>query len=177
MSDLTALSGFCPDSFAPGHAKRASGPLGEEAAWQAVCARDRGADGRLIFAVKSTGIYCRPSCPARRPARRHTEFFTSPEQASAAGYRACLRCHPDDAPREAVAIARAIALMQDAATRLPLADLAAACGYSAAHFQRLFRRATGLSPAAYGRALRLDRAEQALGQGASVTEAIYAAGY
>lgn len=148
-----------------------------DALWRAVLERDRGCDGAFVFAVLSTRIYCRPSCPARRPARDKVRFFADGVAAQAAGFRACKRCHPDEPVREELAVSRAIALLQGAEGRITLADLAARVGYSPAHFQRLFTQATGLSPAAYARALRIERVGDTLGSAASVTEALYEAGY
>ena len=151
----------------------------EEACWRAVLARDRGADGGFVFGVLSTGIYCRPSCPARRPSRANVRFFANGAAARGAGLRACLRCAPDGLAREETAIARALAAIRAADQPVPLAVLAQASGYSAAHFQRLFTRRIGLSPAAYGRALRLERAREALSDPDTqrVTDVVYAAGY
>ena len=149
-----------------------------EASWAAVMRRDRGYDGRFVTGVLSTGIYCRPSCPARHPRRENVRFFADGAAARAAGLRPCLRCRPDDLARDEAAVLAAIDEIRSADQSAPsLADLAALTGYSAAHFQRLFTRATGLSPAAFARALREDRARAALGEEASVTAAIYAAGY
>ena len=149
----------------------------DEAAWAAFERRDRGWDGRVIGAVKTTGIYCKPSCPARRPKREHVEFFTEAALARAAGYRPCLRCRPDDVGRDRAAIARAVRLIDSAEEPLALAELAAAVGYAAHHFQRIFTRDIGLSPAAYARAVRARRAEQGLKDNERVTDAIYDAGY
>lgn len=149
-------------------------------AWRAVLARDRRADGRFVFGVASTGIYCRPSCPARRPARENVRFFADGAAARAAGLRACRRCRPDEVMRDEAAVIAAIAAIKNAAGsgRPPtLAELAAPSGYSPAHFQRVFARLTGLSPAAYARALRQQRVAEALSEGTGVTEALYAAGY
>jgi len=150
-------------------------------AWQAVLARDRAFDGRFVTGVLSTGIYCRPSCAARHPARRHVRFFPSGEQARAAGLRPCRRCRPDEVARDEQAVARAARELERRAGEggpVPtLAELAARTGYSPAHFQRLFTRHAGLSPAAYARALRAARAAEALGEGGRVTDAIYEAGY
>jgi len=151
--------------------------LSEDQAWAAFEARDRDFDGRFVVAVATTRIYCRPSCPARRPKRDHVRFFADPAEARGAGFRACLRCRPDEAARDQVAVARAIKLLGDADRTLGLEELAGAVGYAPHHFQRLFTRRVGLSPAAYARALRADRAEQALVGSATVTEAIYEAGY
>ncbi|MGI4730739.1 MAG: bifunctional DNA-binding transcriptional regulator/O6-methylguanine-DNA methyltransferase Ada [Janthinobacterium lividum] len=150
--------------------------LDPDAAWAAFVARDRAADGAFVAAVATTGIYCRPSCPARRPARAHVAFYADGAAARAAGYRACLRCRPDEAARDGQAVARAAALLAQGAPA-DLASLAAAVGYAPHHFHRLFRRATGVTPAAYARALRTARADVALADGPSVTDAVYAAGY
>jgi AraC family transcriptional regulator of adaptative response/methylated-DNA-[protein]-cysteine methyltransferase len=149
----------------------------EDAAWAAFVARDRAADGRFVVAVRSTGIYCRPSCPARRPLRANVRFLRDAAAATAAGYRACRRCRPDGVARDSQAVARATALLEAADAPLALDTLAAAVGYAPHHFHRLFRRATGITPAAYARAVRQRRAADALGAGGGVTAAIYDAGY
>lgn len=146
-------------------------------AFAAFDARDRSFDGRFVGAVKTTGIYCKPSCPARRPLRENVEFFADAESARVAGYRACKRCLPDDVGRDAEGVARAIALIAAQEEGLSLEVLAAEAGYAPHHFHRIFKRATGLTPAAYVRAARAKRAQVALSEGGSVTEAIYAAGY
>jgi AraC family transcriptional regulator of adaptative response/methylated-DNA-[protein]-cysteine methyltransferase len=148
-----------------------------DAAWQAVLARDRAADGRFVTGVLTTGIYCRPSCAARHPRRENVRFFADGTAARRAGLRACMRCRPDEIAADEAGIARAIALI-DTAEELPaLEALAEAAGYSPFHFHRIFRRATGVTPAAYARAARAKRAERALKEADSVTEAIYDAGY
>ncbi len=154
-----------------------AGAPDEDAAWAAVLRRDRAMDGRFVTGVLSTGIYCRPSCAARHPRRENVRFFADGAAARAAGLRPCLRCRPDAVARDALAVQQAVAAMQAAGGPVPLADLAAAAGYSPAHFQRLFTRATGLSPAAYGRALRGERAREALTEAGGVAEAIYRAGF
>ena len=151
-------------------------PLSDDAAWAAVMRRDRAFDGRFVTGVLSTGIYCRPSCAARHPARSNVLFFADGAGARAAGLRACKRCLPDDVARDEAAVRQAIAAIRAGDVRT-LDDLAALTGYSATHFQRVFKRAIGLSPAAYGRALRTERARKALPGAGSVTEAIYDAGY
>jgi AraC family transcriptional regulator of adaptative response/methylated-DNA-[protein]-cysteine methyltransferase len=151
--------------------------ISETAAWAAFERRDRSWDGRVIGAVKTTGIYCKPSCPAKRPKREHVEFFAAAEDARRAGYRPCLRCKPDEVGRDRDAVARAVRLIEEAEESPSLASLAAAVGYAPHHFQRIFTRDVGVSPAAYARALRAKRAEDALKENGSVTEAIYEAGY
>ena len=144
---------------------------------KAFARRDEAQDGRFVVAVTSTGIYCRPSCPARRPQPEHCAFFDTGEAAQAAGFRPCKRCRPDEAARDEAAVAQALALLDGADRALPLAQLAGAVGYSPSHFQRLFTRRVGLSPAAYARALRAGRAGKALHESGTVSDAIYAAGF
>lgn len=138
--------------------------------------RDRSLDGRFVGAVLTTGIYCKPSCPARRPRRENVVFYPDGQAARAAGFRACRRCLPDEVGRDRIAVERAVALLQEEnAPRLE--ELAALVGYAPHHFQRLFKRETGLSPARYAREQRAERARRALEATGNVTEAIYAAGY
>ncbi|WP_296677707.1 bifunctional transcriptional activator/DNA repair enzyme AdaA [Novosphingobium sp.] len=151
--------------------------LDADECWNAAIARDRRFDGRFVSGVLSTGIYCRPSCPARHPKRENVRFFVDGAAARAEGLRPCLRCSPDDVSRDERAVLSAIAAIKAAEQPLALAALAAETGYSPAHFQRVFARATGLSPSAYGRALMAERAAAALSGGGTVTNAIYAAGY
>ncbi len=146
-------------------------------AWAAFEARDRSWDGRVIVAVRTTGIYCKSSCPARRPKRENVELFPDIQAAQAAGYRPCLRCKPDDAARDQLAVAKAVAIIEAADTVPPLEALAGEVGYAPHHFHRLFKRATGVTPAAYARAIRARRMGAALDKEASVTDAIYEAGY
>lgn len=154
-----------------------SAPLSDEAAWTAVLARDRTMDGRFVTGVFSTGIYCRPSCAARHPRRENVRFFATGAEARAAGLRACKRCLPDDVNREEIALEKAYALLGAAEEAPSLEALAAATGYSPHHFHRLFKRATGVTPAAYYRSLRARRAETALSGTGRITDAIYDAGY
>jgi AraC family transcriptional regulator of adaptative response/methylated-DNA-[protein]-cysteine methyltransferase len=139
--------------------------------------RDRAWDGRVIGAVKTTGIYCKPSCPARRPKREHVEFFAAADEARAAGYRACLRCKPDEVGRDREAVAEAVKLIERAEEAPTLSDLADAVGYAPHHFQRIFKRDLGVSPAEYARGLRNQRTEAALKANGRVTDAVYEAGY
>lgn len=158
-------------------APHAPSSLDEDACWNSVRARDRSQDGRFVTGVMSTGIYCRPSCPARHPRRANVRFFADPAAARAAGLRACRRCSPDDARRDERAVLAAIAAIKSAGRPPALAVLAAQSGYSPTHFQRIFTRRTGLSPAAYARALMTERAATALSGERRVTDAIYAAGF
>lgn len=151
--------------------------IDDQTAWQAFERRDRSYDDAFVVAVSTTRIYCRPSCPARRPRREHVRFFDAGRLAEAEGYRACLRCRPDAVARDRAAIDEALRLI--AATEEPplLGEIAAAVGYAPHHFHRLFKRETGTTPAAYARGLRARRAERALKESESVTDAIYEAGY
>ena len=149
----------------------------DDIAWAAVMRRDRLFDGRFVTGVLSTGIYCRPSCAARHPARGNVRFFVDGAAARKAGLRPCKRCRPDDVGRDEAAVLAAIDEIRQAEDAPSLALLARLTGYSPTHFQRVFKRAIGLSPAAYARALREERARDALSSGESVTGAIYGAGY
>lgn len=151
--------------------------LDSDAAWAAFDARDRAHDGRFVGAVLTTGIYCKPSCPARHPRRENMRFYPDAAAARAAGFRACLRCKPDEVGRDRIAVARAVALIESSEGGIALDALAGAVGYAPHHFHRLFKRATGVTPAAYARGLRARRAATALIEEDSVTDAIYQAGY
>jgi AraC family transcriptional regulator of adaptative response/methylated-DNA-[protein]-cysteine methyltransferase len=152
--------------------------LDPDACWDAFVRRDRTQDGRFVGAVLTTGIYCKPSCPARRPRRENIVFLPDGGAARAAGFRACLRCRPDAVGRDRLAVDKALALIAAAEEVPELAQIAAAVGYAPHHFHRLFKRATGVTPAGYARKLRADRLETALdAAGANVTQAIYDAGY
>jgi Adenosine deaminase len=149
----------------------------EDECWAAMRRRDKAYDGRFIVGVLTTGIYCRPSCGARQPLRANVRFFADGASARGAGLRPCKRCLPDDVGRDEAAVLAAIEAIKDSEEPLALADLAQRTGYSATHFQRVFTRQTGLSPAAYARALREERARAALSDTARVTDAIYDAGF
>ncbi len=149
----------------------------DDSAWAAVLERDRTMDGRFVTGVMTTGIYCRPSCAARHPKRTNVRFFADGAEARAAGLRPCLRCLPDDVSREAQALERAFVFLAEAPEAPALDALATVAGYSPHHFHRLFKRATGVTPAAYYRGLRARRAEEALAGSGRITDAIYDAGY
>lgn len=150
----------------------------EEGRWAAVADRDRGADGAFVFGVVTTGIYCRPGCASRTPRREHVRFFTGPDEAERAGLRPCKRCAPRGGPSpQDEAVARACALIEQAEAPPTLGQLADAAGMSPFHFHRVFKAATGLTPAAYARARRDARLRDGLQRADSVTAAIYDAGY
>lgn len=146
--------------------------------WQATLARDSRADGSFVLAVRSTQIYCRPSCPARRPLRRNVTFFRTREEAEKQGYRPCLRCRPNE-------IAGPIALVQRAASQLAesseegvrLGVLARNLGTTQATLRRAFLQVTGLKPRELAEALRVKRFKAMLRSGKSITDALYETGY
>jgi AraC family transcriptional regulator of adaptative response/methylated-DNA-[protein]-cysteine methyltransferase len=152
----------------------------ERARWRAVASRDARADGAFVFAVRTTGVYCRPSCSARAARRENVRFFDTCDDAERAGFRACRRCTPARAA-QASPLAAAIvhACRRIAASERPpaLEALARESGYSAAHFHRAFRRVTGMTPRAYANAQRLARLRGELTAGESVSRAIAGAGY
>jgi AraC family transcriptional regulator of adaptative response/methylated-DNA-[protein]-cysteine methyltransferase len=145
----------------------------------AVMARDRNADGSFVYAVTSTRIFCRPSCASRRPRREHIAFFPSPQSAQAAGYRACMRCQPNAVRSEAVEISQRICRYIDAQDDdVPgLAQLSAHFGLSPHHLARTFKTSIGMTPKAYADLRRVERLKLGLQDGASVTSALYSAGY
>ncbi len=152
-------------------------------AWQQVLRRDASADGEFVYAVRSTGIYCRPSCPSRRPQRRNVQFFPTPAMAEAAGFRPCLRCEPlRTTPRpdpQAEAIARAAGFLADhAGERTTLEDISAAAGLGKFALQRGFKRVLGVTPAEFARQQRKERFRSRVRKpSTSVTEAVYEAGF
>lgn len=154
----------------------AQADIDPEMAWAAVLRRDRSYDGKFVAGVLSTGIYCRPSCAARHPARANVRFFAGGAAAREAGLRACKRCLPDDVARDEEAVALALEILNGEAPPR-LAELAKRVGYTPSHFQRLFKRHVGITPAAYARGGRLQRATEALESNDRVTDAIYDAGY
>lgn len=151
----------------------------DAAAWRAVEDRDARYDGRFVYAVRSTGVYCRPSCPSRRPARGNVRFFGTPDAAEAAGYRECRRCTPRaTATRATRVIHAAVAYLDAHAPRVvSLGELAAHVGVSAAHLQRAFTRAVGVSPRAYQDARRVRALKARLRAGDTVSRATYEAGF
>ncbi|HKT61060.1 MAG TPA: Ada metal-binding domain-containing protein, partial [Gemmatimonadales bacterium] len=147
--------------------------------WTAVLGRDASADGRFVYAVASTRIYCRPSCPSRRPNRRQVSFFPTPDAAEAKGYRACRRCHPRDIETDAVRRVREAQRYLDRHLdeTVTLDRLGRAVGLSPYHLQRTFKALTGMSPRSYAGARRMERMKQGLRNGDTVSRATYDAGY
>lgn len=154
--------------------------LDPDRCWQAVCARDAARDNQFVFAVRSTGIYCRPSCPARRPRRDNVSFHADAQSAEAAGFRPCRRCSPQGAsPAEQLdqLVAAACRLLVEPDKTPTLEQLAARIGLSASHLARAFKARTGLTPKAWASAQRRAQLEAGLPQAESVLQAALAAGY
>jgi AraC family transcriptional regulator of adaptative response/methylated-DNA-[protein]-cysteine methyltransferase len=152
----------------------------DAARWDAVRARDAGADGQFVYSVRTTGVYCRPSCPSRPARPENVAFHDSVEAAEAAGFRACLRCQPKAPPlaeRHAQAVARACRLIETADEEPDLDSLAREAGMSRFHFHRVFKAHTGITPKAYFAARRAERVKRELASAASVTDAMYDAGF
>ena len=155
-------------------------PARDEERWQAVQRRDSAFDGKFLFAVRTTGVYCRPSCASRPAKRENVSFFATGAQAEKAGYRACKRCRPDklDAPDPQIeAVKRACERIESAEEAPKLAELAARAGLSPYHFHRVFKTITGVTPKAYAAEKRARRAASKLRTAGTVTEAIYDAGF
>ncbi|HEV2575818.1 MAG TPA: bifunctional DNA-binding transcriptional regulator/O6-methylguanine-DNA methyltransferase Ada [Acidobacteriaceae bacterium] len=157
--------------------------MDNEVAWQQVLAREASAEGSFVYAVQSTGIYCRPGCPSRHPARQNVRFFHTCEQAEAAGFRACLRCEPTHlggrTEPHSHAITRAAQMLREAADEpISLDSVAQAVGLSRFALLRGFQRVLGVTPTEFARAQRRERFRQKVREpAASVTEALYAAGF
>jgi AraC family transcriptional regulator of adaptative response/methylated-DNA-[protein]-cysteine methyltransferase len=148
----------------------------------AIASRDPRMDSAFVYGVRSTGIYCRPSCPSRRPRPKQIEFFAIPEAAERAGFRACLRCRPQNAPRSAQSelvrrVCREIDEGADTDRPADLRRLAAAAGLSPQHLQRTFRQTMGITPRQYADAIRVARLKSNLRKGTDVTTALYETGY
>jgi AraC family transcriptional regulator of adaptative response/methylated-DNA-[protein]-cysteine methyltransferase len=160
---------------------RAGVASGQDRQWRAVVARDSGADGEFFYAVRSTGVYCRPSCASRRANPRNVTFFPTSEAAERAGFRPCKRCRPDEAgrrERQAATIAGICRAIEAAEEPPTLAELARKAEMSAWHFHRVFKAVTGVTPKAYASAHRAARVRRELARpGSSVTAAIYDAGF
>ncbi len=162
------------------HGHSQTSRLSPSAAWRAVLAHDARSDGAFVYAVQSTGIYCRPSCPSRRPRRRLTVFFPGPDAAERAGFRACRRCHPRGRSADPFAprieqLCRFIEAHLD--EKITLAELSARAGLSRFRLLRAFQRITGITPRQYAAACRLRAVKSGLRKESNVTFALYDAGY
>jgi methylphosphotriester-DNA--protein-cysteine methyltransferase len=152
----------------------------DESRWQAVQSREAAADGRFVYAVATTGVYCRPTCSSRPARRENVSFYRAPADAEAAGFRACKRCRPDGRPPTEMrmeAVARACRLIEEAEEPPSLEDLARTAGVSRFHFHRVFKEIVGVTPRAYAAARRRALVQKELREAPSVTAAIYGAGY
>jgi AraC family transcriptional regulator of adaptative response/methylated-DNA-[protein]-cysteine methyltransferase len=152
----------------------------DEERWAAVQQRMREADGIFYYSVRTTGVYCQPSCPSRGARRANVAFHATRADAESAGFRPCLRCRPDQPPlaeRQAAAVAQACRLIEAAEDEPDLASLAEACGMSRFHFHRVFKAHTGITPKTYAAARRAERLKQGLTRAATATEAAYDAGF
>jgi len=153
---------------------------GDADRWQAVVHRDPAADGAFWYSVRTTGVYCRPSCASRPARRENVAFHATQQDAQRAGFRPCKRCKPDQpalGERNAAAVAKACRLIENAEEPPALAELAAEAGLSRHHFHRIFKSVTGVTPKAYASAHRADRVRSELARAGSVTAAIYDAGF
>jgi AraC family transcriptional regulator of adaptative response/methylated-DNA-[protein]-cysteine methyltransferase len=160
---------------------QAPAPLqAEQDRWEAVCRRDPAADGAFYYAVRTTGVYCRPSCAARLPKRENVAFYTACAEAERAGFRPCRRCRPDEPSlheRHATAVREACRRIEEAEEAPSLHTLARAAGMSPYHFHRVFKATCGVTPKRYAEACRARRLRGELAQRDTVTEAIYGAGF
>src|SRR3977135_1712064 len=146
--------------------------------WQATLARDSRADGSFVLAVRSTHIYCRPSCPARRPLRRNVTFFRTREEAEKQGFRPCLRCRPNEIPGPVALVQRAASYLAGSAEEsVRLGPLAGTLGTTQATLRRAFLQVTGLKPRELAEALRIKRFKAMLRAGKSIADALYETGY
>jgi AraC family transcriptional regulator of adaptative response/methylated-DNA-[protein]-cysteine methyltransferase len=151
-----------------------------EQCWAALANRDAGADGVFVYAVRTTGVYCRPGCASRLPRRENVAFYDTAAAAEAAGFRPCKRCRPSEASageRHVAAIGRACALIRAQDALPSLAELADAACLSRFHFHRVFKEITGTTPREWGKAHRLDRFAERLDSGENIADAVYGAGF
>jgi AraC family transcriptional regulator, regulatory protein of adaptative response / methylated-DNA-[protein]-cysteine methyltransferase len=164
----------------PGKASGGVTKMTDEEKWRAVMTKDPKADGKFYYSVKTTGVYCLPSCPARSALRRNIAFHDTPEDAEKAGFRPCKRCWPKGPSKTAVhesAVARACRLIETADKEPTLDELAKQARISSYYFHRVFKALTGVTPKEYAMAHRTQRMRHELRKSNSVTEAIYDAGF
>lgn len=156
-------------------------PDSQDKFWKAVLSKDRRLDGQFVFAVSSTGIYCRPSCPSRRPRRENVSFFATVAAAESAGFRACRRCHPGDARTTdpQVEMVQQVCRLIEDSEGLPvtLHSLSKQVGVSSFHLQRTFKSIMGMSPSEYAETRRVNHFKQSVQAGEKITDAIYDAGF
>ena len=186
-SSCTSLSGILAEKIedqmriAQPKSKKTNGsPTGDEESWKAVIARDPNYDGEFVFAVATTGVYCRPSCAARRPRRENVTFFSRPDQAERAGFRECLRCRPrsfSGNPQSDVAKEICRYIEQHLDESITLERLGKAFRLSPFHLQRRFKAAIGITPREYADSCRMRQLKRNLQSGDNVTRAMYDAGY
>jgi AraC family transcriptional regulator of adaptative response/methylated-DNA-[protein]-cysteine methyltransferase len=159
---------------------RAAGAIEQDPRWAALAARSATADGTFFYSVRTTGVYCRPSCGARLPRPENVRFHATREEAERAGFRPCKRCRPDrpSLAEQHAATVTEICRLIETSSRVPALDaLAARAGMSPFHFHRVFKAVTGLTPRAYAAAYRGERVRRELGKAPTVTAAIYDSGY
>lgn len=153
-------------------------PTLDDRRWRSVLTRDRTSDGRFVYGVRSTGVYCRVSCPSRRPLRRHVRFFATPDSAERAGFRPCRRCRPDGSDPQVARIRKACAAIAARhGTPVTLGTLASHVGLSPYHLQRTFKRIVGVSPREYAEALRNQAVKAHLRSGRAIADATFEAGF
>lgn len=162
------------------HGQREDLPWSDDEAWEAVSTRDRSYDGRLFYGVRSTGIYCRPSCPSRLPARKNASYFASADEAEHHGFRSCKRCHPrsEGGTVAEFCIRKAVRFLDDHPDKtITLAALSKHVGMSPHHLQRTFKKFVGVSPREYQKAHRVRSLKEGLQKNGTVTKAIFDAGF
>src|SRR5262245_48128254 len=161
--------------------KHPVGFLSDDARWEAVRRRAPAADGAFYYSVRTTGVYCRPSCPARLARRENVQFHLTPADAERAGFRACMRCRPGEPSggggEQAAAVVKVCRLIEETEGALDLKSLAGAVQMSPSHFHRVFKSLTGLTPKAYATARSSQRVREELSRSDTVTSAIYKAGF
>ena len=154
------------------------GSIDDTEKWRAVLARDASMDGVFVVGVRTTGIYCKPSCPSKHPFRENVQFFSGPDEAEKAGFRACKRCRPREQSSHLELITRVTEFVNENLDgKLTLESLSREAGLSPFHFQRVFKKALGISPRQYVEAQRLERLKRSLNRGETVTDSVYDAGF
>jgi len=179
-SDTASAISTNPDLMRQSRSSQPAAGTSDDDRWAAVVRRDPAADGTFFYSVRTTGVYCRPSCASRRARRENVAFHTTRDAAERAGFRPCKRCKPDQpslTEQYAARIARACRTIETADVAPSLEALARSAGLSRFHFHRVFKAITGVTPKAYATAHRNERTRRRLSQRATVTQAIYDAGF